>query len=460
MTLTRESLLNRYGEAAVSGNASLLVGAGLSRARGLPSWDELLAPLRRQARIPSGEGDLPLVAQYFTQSVPGGRDVLLNRMGSQLSKTTPSPGEGHKALARLPIRTFWTTNYDTLLEQTLPEASVIAKDDQLRDRALNVSRIVKLHGSLRNGQWEASPVITRSDYELYERQHPRMWHSLQATYLTQAMLFLGFSFDDPNIELLLRLARTTLELGAPEHFTVLRRPTKPEQQMAHKHRVRDLEQSGVAVYEIDAYEELNPLLTDMVRRTRPPILFIVGSESDTDAALLKACCEALAHNLSDLDITMSSLSGQAAKTVKYTMGDRLIREKKYDPRKLVFNYRRPGPEDSSRPPSIERRIGTIVFSNVEDKYILRRNLIDECRAVVVLGGGANSDLEVDIATELKVPIIPMACSGGAAARAYAKGRGEWVPDESDWALLNVHDAQIAAPAASRLIKLAMHLKPS
>src|SRR5260370_34851733 len=104
-----------------------------------------------------------------------------------------------------------------------------------------------------------------------------MWSLLTSTYLTRSMLFLGFSFNDPNIGVLLRLSRT---LSAPtEHFTVLRAPSDANERRHHDLQAADLERSGVAVHQIGNYDDLDTLLLNLERRTGRQVLFISASES-------------------------------------------------------------------------------------------------------------------------------------------------------------------------------------
>ena len=273
MPISEHELLSQYGSAVRAGNASLFVGAGLSKSAGYPDWSGLVADLRNRADIPDHLEDLPLVAQYFTVSTPGGREALESHLLAEMTKKFYPPTDGHRSLARLPVDDIWTTNYDSLLEEVLPGGRVICNEDDLLSRQMPTRRrLTKMHGSLTRGpvvRWKARPTITRQDYEEYEFKHPRIWSALRASYLTKSFLFLGFSFVDPNIEVMLRLSRTLLNVGAPEHYTIIKRPDRdPDLIQLDDHRVKDLEQSGVAVCEIDDYSQIDNILARLVRQ--PP----------------------------------------------------------------------------------------------------------------------------------------------------------------------------------------------
>jgi len=73
VTITREALVREFGALTEKGHAAVFVGAGMSIAADLPTWVELLKQPRREAKVPSGVTDLPLVAEYYANEVPGGR---------------------------------------------------------------------------------------------------------------------------------------------------------------------------------------------------------------------------------------------------------------------------------------------------------------------------------------------------------------------------------------------------
>lgn len=461
MTVTAQQLLEQYGRAALAGNAAAFVGAGLSKAASaeFPDWSELVGPIRKAAQIPNSVADLPLVAEYFEQEQ--GRVALETQIAEVIGSVSASVSEGHALLARLPISEIWTTNYDRLLEAVLPHATVILDDDGLANRyEPGDKRVIKLHGSLApDGTWEAGPVLTRGDYENYEQDHPRMWAALTATFLTRSVLFIGFGFEDPNVEVFLRLARR-LNWGTPEHFAVLRRPSRRADAMLHRHRVEDLERSGIGVVEIGSFAELKPLLTLLVRRCQPPRLFVSGSGDHLDQA-----CRGLGRRLGQVEgLTVVSLAGDAGRLVSYGFAEALRQQGRYEPDRVRFLFRAKTDRMGASPPAPDERTGVAVYtdSRVED---LRCQVIDGARAVVVAGGGGRTREEADLAERLGVPVVPLASTGGAAADLWRKmsrrlpklTMGGAPIDPHRFAALADRDARRFLPSAISMVRQAMYL---
>lgn len=465
MSLSRRDLVTTVGGACDLGNASLFVGAGLSKASGLPDWRDLLEQPRIESVVPltpEMEADLPLLAEYILVDPHFTRERLEQHILGSLTSGGITPNALHQSIARLPVAQIWTTNYDPLIEMVATDSRVIAVDDEIREIGTTRRAIVKMHGSITPGaspNWASPPVITRTDYERYEQDRPRTWALLQAAYLSQTMLFIGFSFADPNIGILQRLSRRYGTAASNRHVTIMRRPSsaEPEQRRLFELRVRDLEQSGIKVHQIDEHVELAPILTALVRRTRPPRLFISGSSNDRDDHA--GLCQALGTVLADkLRWEMVSLGGPSGWVTTKRVASVRRRENRYDASMLRLYFRR----KEGRPPAeLDERVGTAVFTDDEREPLVNR-LLDESRAVVVVGGGARTRQEVDWASSYGVGVVPLPGAGGTAReyweanRAHPPDLGGQATSPELWNRLSDSDSTVAARAAGALLEQAMY----
>lgn len=464
MPLTRLDLVTEVGNACDLGNGAVFVGAGLSRAAGLPDWTDLLEDPRAKSNVPNSpetRADLPLLAEYILADGKLTRGHLEQHILEMVSASDVSPTPMHASLARLPVDQIWTTNYDPLIERATPDAQVIAMDDDIQRIGTARKVVVKMHGSIAPSppaRWIAPPVITRSDFEVYESQHRRTWAMLQASYLSKTFLFLGFSFADPNVGVLQRLSRIHGTATSNRHVAVMRRPgdSSPDEQRLHDLRVLDLEDSGVRVHEIDAYDELQPILTALIRRTRTPRLFIAGS--DQGDAGHRACCDAVAREVADkTSWELCSLGGHSGWRTTQAVARIRRSEGNYDPSRMVFHFRR----SEARPPEMDERVGTAVFTDLEREPLVK-GLLEESRAALAISGGTRTMQEIEWATACGVGVVPLAMSGGA-ARAFWEQHLDSPPDLggsstdlATWHLLGSENLAVASRAAARLLDQAMY----
>jgi hypothetical protein len=458
--MTRRDLIEAFGTACDLGSAGIFVGAGLSTAAGLPGWAALLEEPRQASDVPLNP-DLPLMAEYILLETTYSRARLEQHILDRTIAAGVDATDSHRSLARLGIDQVWTTNYDPLIERSDPDALIISRDNDARLIGTARKTIIKMHGSINPDgpipTWDEPPVITRTDFETYEDNHRRLWALLRASYLSKTLLFLGFSFSDPNIEILQRLARRHGTAAKDRHVTVMKRPgeDEPEALRAHNLRVGDLEASGVRVHEVASHGDLPGLLTALVRRTRPPRLFISGSETDDT---FDRSCKEMARALADrVEWEVCSLGGHAGWATTRELARIRRAENTYNATRLVFHSRR---KDEPPPREMDERIGTSVFDDLEREPLVR-GLLDESRAVLVLGGGTRTDEEIAWATEFGAGVVPVAASGGTAGdywdahRASPPDLGGRQTDPAVWERLG-SDPDVAARAAATLLAQAMY----
>ena len=223
--VSKKNLIREIEKAIKSDELGAFIGAGLSIPAGFCSWKELLRePAEEIGLDVEKESDLVNLAQYYSNSKKRTSiDDLIKSQFSQLVK----PTENHKLLSQLPISTFWTTNYDKLIEKALEnnmkKPYVKTKDEQLRGTNHNFDAIVyKLHGDVENPE---DAVITRSDYEEFGYNKRKLFREvLERDLLTKTFLFLGFSFEDPNFNYVIGRLRVLLdEKNTRKHYCIMKK---------------------------------------------------------------------------------------------------------------------------------------------------------------------------------------------------------------------------------------------
>jgi hypothetical protein len=265
-------------------NAAIFAGAGLSRTAGFVDWPELLRDVAHELGLKVEiEYDLISVAQFHVnqQKSPA---KLAKKIVEEFSEQA-EPTVVHEILARLPIKTYWTTNYDTLIEEALKNAFKVP-DVKHSIKQLNSTRpkrdavVYKMHGDVTMAQ---DAILYKEQYERYYRTHESFVTALSGDLVSKTFLFIGFSFNDPNLDYVLSRLHTSVRKN---HYCFMRREVigqsdDPDlvkyKQRKQELRVDDLRRFGIQTLLIDSYDEIPRILEEIEFRFRKRTVFISGS---------------------------------------------------------------------------------------------------------------------------------------------------------------------------------------
>ncbi len=197
----------------------------------------------------------------------------------------------HELLAQLPINFFWTTNYDSLIEDSLRDAGhVVAvnhSQEQLTSRSSSANVVVyKVHGD------KSRPdqcILSSDDYERFTDTRGQFVELLRGALVEKTFLFLGYSLSDPNIDHILSRLRVRFGPDRREHFWITKR-ARPEEfadeneywyaRAREKLRIRDLQRYGIQTVSIDRYEETSTILEELLTLYRRRFVFVSGAAHD------------------------------------------------------------------------------------------------------------------------------------------------------------------------------------
>lgn len=306
--VNKKELISNYAKAVMEGYAAVFAGAGLSRGSGYVDWKNLLRPLVEEIGLDvDKEDDLISAAQFY-------RNEKMNRAGINsriitafTSKTTEN--ENIDILTRLPIQTYWTTNYDRLLEDGFRKNNrkVEVKIDKnqlaitLPDRD---AVLYKMHGDVEH---PSEAVLTKDDYESYDIKRPLFRTALQGDLISKTFLFVGFSFEDPNLDYILSRIHSLLGENEREHYCFFRKVKREAcvsddefeyLKVKQELREKDLRRYGIQAVFVDEYDEITDVLRSIEKMVHMRNIFISGSAEEYGESWDKYSAEHLAFELS------------------------------------------------------------------------------------------------------------------------------------------------------------------
>jgi hypothetical protein len=296
-TQSQMKFINDFIIEIKSGDAAIFAGAGLSAASGFVNWKELLRDLADELNLDiEKEHDLISVAQYHFNKFKRGK--INNKIINEFTTLTTG-NENHKILSRLDIDTYWTTNYDKLIEKSLEAAG---KTVETKIRNLDFSRnikkkdaiVYKMHGD-KDSPDEA--VLTKDDYETYNDKKEFFSTALRGDLLSLTFLFIGFSFDDPNLEYILGRIKVLLKDNTPTHYCFFKELNQADFNNTDKSdeenkedflyakikqelKTDDLIRYGIHAVMIKEYSEITEILSEIEKRIKRQNIFISGAAHD------------------------------------------------------------------------------------------------------------------------------------------------------------------------------------
>ena len=162
--------------------------------------------------------------------------------------------------------------------------------------------VYKMHGDVNHA---ARAVLTKEDYMFYEKNRPLFRTLLKSDLLTKHFLFVGFSFNDPNIDFIMGQISTFLGENTGTHYWLTtkaqREEGETEEEYRYNLRKQEMKSNELAYYGIktvytDTYKEVTEVLRDIERAVKLNNVFISGS-ADCYGSWTKEAAELLAEKI-------------------------------------------------------------------------------------------------------------------------------------------------------------------
>lgn len=192
---------------------SIFLGAGFSLKAGAPSCSTIVKSIHEAIKEIADNDtagylckiyNLAEVSKEFVELCEGNRGTLYDLL-STLFDFEKKDLTDHILLSKVPhIKRIFTTNYDTLLEETYgSRATVIRNDNDVANLDNSKIAIFKIHGDFSTPQ---NIIITDTDYTDFfaNRKNKGLWNLVLNEFLTQNILFIGYSLEDENILTLIK----------------------------------------------------------------------------------------------------------------------------------------------------------------------------------------------------------------------------------------------------------------
>ena len=284
------AFINKYVKEIRNNNAAFFAGAGFSKESGYVDWKTLLESIASELGLEvEKEHDLVALAQYCYNKHQN-RGIINDVIFEEFSKQK-EPTQNHRILARLPIGVIWTTNYDDLIERAFDNVQKIvdvkSRNEHLSNTLANRECILyKMHGDKNNPN---DAILIKDDYERYYKAHKQFLSALTGDLISKTFLFVGFSFQDPNLDYILSRIRVDYEENPRQHYAIMksidRKDYESDADYDYAKRrndlfLEDLKRYRISALVIDDFSEITEILQEIERRLNQNNIFISGSAEE------------------------------------------------------------------------------------------------------------------------------------------------------------------------------------
>ena len=212
------SHIQHIQQAQREGRLALFVGAGVSRNSGIPTWDELINRMKEE--LPdtlSKETDALKLAQMYKDA--RGHKEYMDKVKDVLLYNKAVPNSLHKNILSLKPCHIITTNYDDLIEQEIRNEfalfDIVHQDSDI-PRMSYPNALIKMHGDYETD----NIVLTEHDYYNYSYNFPLVRALVQSIFASKLVLFVGFSFADLNLKMIMNELKNILSENMQRAYLV------------------------------------------------------------------------------------------------------------------------------------------------------------------------------------------------------------------------------------------------
>lgn len=197
--------IDQLAERVIPAKTVLLFGSGSSIPSNGPSVQELIEVIGKKFSISSDGYTLSEIAGLAERRA--NRAELIECLRSRIGHLRP-----HGGISNLPLyqwKSIFTTNYDTLIEQSYSARSVSFRkfssnfDFKQHGGPEGATNILKLHGTIEQDYCDGfvhGLILTESDYTRTSEYRQFLYRRLQSDICGATLLIIGHSLSDPHIK--------------------------------------------------------------------------------------------------------------------------------------------------------------------------------------------------------------------------------------------------------------------
>lgn len=261
---------------------SVFCGSGAVADAGLGCWEKLFSQKTQDFYNKKIDNDLYFLAgleeKYYNNT------NFYNDIVEKLNDKKRKKSKHIDAIINLNLNQVWTTNFDTIIEDTIREkfqtypAIIKSSNDLLKERLNKPYTVYKLNGSIEDRE---SMILTKADFLEYMDKQRMMFELLKRQLVLDSFLFIGYSFADELVLSALREIKKNFSSIGNTHYRFLKQKQDEESPLwdeYYEYTSRYYEEEyNIKTIVVDDYCQIDEYLEELYKRYCNNNIFIAGS---------------------------------------------------------------------------------------------------------------------------------------------------------------------------------------
>jgi|GEM_PF-3144189 len=187
----------------------IFVGAGADANSKIPLWSEAIKKIKNRIDPPLSdkENDFLKIPQFYFNSRC--EKEYIEFMKELFKYSDKKPNDIHRKILEFNPSIIITTNYSDFLERAAAERGLfpdVIEQDRDLPYTTSDNLIIKMHGGFESNNF----VLKEDDYLHYSLNFPLIETYIKAVFASKVVLFVGYSYNDPDTKQLFSLVKSIL----------------------------------------------------------------------------------------------------------------------------------------------------------------------------------------------------------------------------------------------------------
>lgn len=329
----------------LNGTFSVFCGAGADSDATKTGWEKLFTDKTQKFYNQKYSSDMYFLADLEKRYI--NPESFLSDIRNKLSKYSELRSEHINNIVNLNINQIWTTNFDSIIENTVKrelgiEPTVIEQSNDILENGLNFPyTIYKLNGSLGASDENNTMVLTKADYFDYFEKQRLLFEMLKRQLVLDTFLFVGYSFADDLVLSALREIKRIFPTKGKAHYRFLKETNDLLRKEYDKLESQYYdEEYNIKTIPIEDFSDIDVYLKKLYRKFCHHNVFIAGSfrqlKDNDERIYIEKLVRAIVQNLTSNGFNIYSGNGRGLGEIVVAQVSDSGAEKQFVNRPLIF----------------------------------------------------------------------------------------------------------------------------